>query len=256
MKIIDDAMRSRLQAWGLSTYNDFADCTRGVVVASTATSQTRRLDLPANPGTATFYLKQYTYTGRGLRHRLNCHKGSIEARNYRLMRDEAGIAVPEVVAIGSQRSRFRLVTAFILTRAIDDARPLDEWWRQQSATGGVPAALQREIAAQLLDVTAKMHRVHFYHVDLQWRNILIRGPAGGVRLFVLDSSRGGRRWLPWMRWHFRMRDLSSLEKSAREFVPRTRRMRFVHEYTRQTACPERPRRLIERIIADRAQKDA
>lgn len=256
MEIIDEALRSQLEAGGLRTYEDFAACGRGVIVASTGTSRTRRLELPVAGGMETFYLKQYAYAGRGLRHRLHTHKGAIEARNYRLMRDAAGVGVPEVVAIGSRRAGLRLVDAFILTRAIDEARPLDEWWREQAASGGVSAGLQREIAEQLLGIVATMHQAHFYHVDLQWRNILIRGPAGGVELFVLDSSRGGRRWLPWMRWHFCMRDLSSLEKSAREFVSRAARVRFLREYVRRAACPEQPRRLIERIITDRARKDA
>lgn len=256
MEIIDESLRSQFAAWGFRAYEDFAEYGGGVVVAATGTSRTRRLELPHAGGIETFYLKQYAYAGRGLRHRLHLHKGAIEARNYRLMRDAAGVGVPEVVAIGSRRAGLRLVDAFILTRAIDAARPLDEWWRGHAAAGGVSAEMQREIAEQLLGIVAPMHRAHFYHVDLQWRNILIRGPAGGVELFVLDSSRGGQRWLPWMRWHFRMRDLSSLEKSAREFVSRSQRMRFVREYVRRTACPESPRRLIERIIADRARKDA
>jgi len=256
VEIIDEALRSQLAGWGFRAYKDFAECGGGVVVASTATSRTRRLELPDAGGVETFYLKQYSYAARGLRHRLHWHKGAIEARNYRLMRDAAGVGVPEVVAIGSRRAGLRLVDAFILTRAIDEARPLDEWWREKAATGGVSTELRREIGEQLAGIVAQMHRAHFYHVDLQWRNILVRGPQGAVELFVLDSSRGGRRWLPWMRWHFRMRDLSSLEKSAREFVTPARRMRFVREYVRRAACPERPRRLIERIIADRARKDA
>jgi tRNA A-37 threonylcarbamoyl transferase component Bud32 len=248
--------RSRLDSAGLRHYGDFLECSAGEIVATTGTSQTRRIVLAHGDSSQVAFLKQYRYSGARWRHRFRRHKGEVEARNYRLMRDLAGVPVPDVVAVGSRRAGLRLLDAFILTRGIVAASPLDDWWTVRTSREGVPPGLRRAIIGEVLDLVVRMHRVGFYHVDLQWRNILIRETSDGPRLFVLDSSRGGLRRTPWMRWHARMRDLSSLEKTARNFLSRTERVRFVHAYLRATRCRETPRKLITRILADRRRKDS
>jgi len=256
LSLVSPDWAERLDAAGLRRYTDFLDCSAGEIVATTGTSRTRRIELAHANHSYTVFLKQYRYAGARWRHRFRRHKGAVEARNYRLMRDRAGIPVPEVIAHGCRRAGLRLLDAFILTRGIDAAVPLESWWANRGSRHGVPAALRREIIREALDLVARMHRAGFYHVDLQWRNLLIQQSAVGPRLFVLDSSRGGLRRLPWMRWHARMRDLSSLEKTARNFLSRTERARFVHDYLRATNCRESPKRLITRILADRRRKDS
>ncbi len=245
-----------LEAGGLASYDDFLACSAGEMVAQTGTSQTRRIVLHQGTRTLYAYLKQYRYLGPRWRHRFRRHKGAIEARNYELMRELARIPVPEVIAIGSRSSGLRLRDAFILTREVEGTSSLESWWSDRLKIGDVSQALRREILGEVLDLVVRMHCANFYHVDLQWRNLLIRDSIDKPRLFVLDSSRGGLRHLPWIRWHARMRDLSSLDKSARRFLSRADRARFVHEYVRATGCRESPRRLITRILADRRRKEA
>lgn len=248
--------RPTLIATGLVCYRDFVDCEIGEVVAQTGTSITRRLALVHSPDPLRAYLKQYRYIGSRWRHRFRRHKGAVEARNYQLMRERARVPVPDVIAIGRRCAGVRLLDAFILTREIGGASNLEDWWSMRLAAQGVPVALRRELIGEVLELVVRMHRVGFFHVDLQWRNLLIRESPDGPRLFVLDSSRGGLRRSPWMRWHARMRDLSSLEKTARRFLSRADRFRFVCDYLRETGCRESPRRLITRILADRRRKDA
>lgn len=255
LSILRPEWHATLVASGLEGYSDFLECATGEVVARTGTSETRRVVLERGPRPLHAYLKQYRYAGARWRHRFRRHKGEIEARNYRLMRERAQVPVPDVVAIGSRRAGLRLLDAFILTQEIERTSSLEAWWTRRFPTPGVPHPLRRELENEVLELVVRMHRVHFYHVDLQWRNLLIRETPNGPRLYVLDSSRGGLRRLPWIRWHARMRDLSSLEKTARRFLSRADRVRFVHDYVRRTGCRESPRKLITRILADRRRKD-
>ncbi|MFO0972233.1 MAG: lipopolysaccharide kinase InaA family protein [Phycisphaerae bacterium] len=245
-----------LAAAGLASCADFIAGRRGTPVARTRTSQTQRVEIEVNGRREACYLKQFDYAERATRHRLLPHKGAIEARNYRLLRSRVGAAVPDVIAHGSRRRFGRLVHGFILTRGVPDAEPLERWWPRHAAGG---TAAGERLLAELASLVARMHAAGFYHVDLQWRNILVRDMLGGPTPVVLDSSRGGRRFLPWMRWHFRMRDLSSLDKSARTFLTRPQRFRWLRRYV--AACDDATdargaaRRLARRVLADRRRKD-
>lgn len=251
---------------GLRSYSDFADCDVGSVVSKSGSTLTRRIEVPdadaaatdgmcTQRGGITLYLKQYRHDGPRSRHRFRQAKCGVEVRNYRLLRERCCVNVPEVVAYGARRRGWRLVDAFILTRGIDDAVPLDAWWAQRYRAGSVPNGVIREILDRGRAMVARMHRAGFFHIDLQWRNVLIREAAEGVELFVLDSSRGGMRYSPWMTRHARLRDLSSLEKSAREHLSLRHRMRWLRSYLADVPCRGSSRDWARRIAEDRVRKD-
>ncbi len=251
----DPGLANLLPAEGFRNYADFAGCERGEVVARSGTTVTRRLRMEG-PGGGEFYLKQYRYAGPRWRHRFRRSKDAIEARNYALLRDRCGVCVPQVVAHGSRRAGWRLLDAFILTRGVCGAVPLERWWREQSADAGRAAAALRTIE-RWAEVIARMHRAGVFHVDLQWRNLLVRPGAPAAELFVLDSARGGRRRSPWMRNHATVRDLSGLEKSARRYLTRTQRLRWLRAYLRARGrSAEHVAPLARTIARDRARKDA
>ncbi len=256
----EPAAADALARAGLRRYDDFVRELPLDPVARTRTSRTFRIELPPAeaPGAArapdAFYLKQFHFQDDQWRHRFRPSKAAVEAANYRRLR-QAGVPVPDLIAYGSRRAGWRLLGGFILTRAIE-ADPLDRWWISRQSIGGPTDAQRRSLAAALLDLLARMHGAGLYHVDLQWRNLLARSSGDRVDLFVIDSSRGGRRWSPWMKRHGRLRDLSSLEKSARQFVELRERLRFLRQYVAATNCGEAPRDLARRIARDRAKKDA
>jgi hypothetical protein len=97
-----------------------------------------------------------------------------------------------------------------------------------------------------------MHAQHFYHLDLQWRNILVE-PSG--RLFVIDSSKGRPHWAPLYRSHGRLRDLSSIAKEAFNRLTRSERIRWLRNYLGRKRLQSLDRMIVRAIEKDRILKD-
>lgn len=258
LTIVETEMRSDLEAAGLRCYEDFVRGESHDVVGRSGTTRTRRIRLGRVSDGEEYYLKVYQYRGVRWRHRWRMDKGAVEARNYRLLRERCGMLVPDVVAHGSRRRGWRLLDAFILTRGVPEGTTLDVLFKKRWPTAGAGRCdpLRGWLLAEIAGIVARMHRAGFYHVDLQWRNLLVSGDvsaSGGV--YILDSPRGGlRRWGP-HRAHGRLRDLSSLYKEARTRLTRTEQLRWLLLYAGARSLTEDLRLLIRTILRDRAIKD-
>ncbi len=258
LTIVDTETARRCAEAGLRQYDDFVRYSGGVLVAESGTTRTRRVTIDDAQGELAAFLKVYHYEGERRRHRFRRDKGEIEARNYALMQDRA-ISVPIVIAHGARRRGLRLLDAFILTLEIPNATPLDAYaekhWRpprkpQQSRE-------RRETLDMLADLVRRMHARDFYHIDLQWRNVLVSEPQGRQRsLHVIDSARGGVRRAPLTRAYGRLRDLSSLHKQARMCMTRTELLRWFASYLGVATFEDKHRAMIRAVLADRATKDA
>ncbi|MEE8170546.1 MAG: lipopolysaccharide kinase InaA family protein [Phycisphaerae bacterium] len=240
---VEQGMRPLLAACGLREYADFVDCAAGEVVSRSGTTLTRRLELDDGVRRETVYLKRYRYDGDRWRHRFRRHKGFVEARNYAILRERCGVRVPDVIAYGGRRSGWRLLDAFLITRAVAGAEPLDRLLVGQSSTLSTRRALMRVVA----ETTARMHARHFYHFDLQWRNLLIRPSDDAFEVFVIDSSRGGLRHSPPGRRHGRVRDLASLDKLGRVHLSRADRIRWLRHYLGAERLDSGARRLMHDV---------
>jgi len=248
------------------------------VVGRSSTSQTRRIELERVPaaesGTAestggeVLFLKVYRYAGQTRRLGLWPDKGAIEARNYRILRQCCDIDVPDVIAYGSRRSRGYLLDAFILTRAIPHVRPLEELSQRRSdesrpGAGGPDdsAAVARDslrsyLLCQTAEMVARMHAACFYHIDLQWRNILISDDhSPRPRIFVIDSARGSLRHWGVFRAHGRLRDLSSLYKEARMRLTAREQIGWLRRYFGVRRLGREHHAMIQAILDDRRIKD-
>jgi hypothetical protein len=250
--ILDADACDRLRRAGLGDYEAFLRGGDGPPGGGRA----RRLALDGPAGGGEFFIKVYRYpSGRS---RLRRDKGQVEARNYAYLRTHCGMAVPEVVCHASRRAGLRIVDAFIVTRAIPGAVPLDRFaaGRWPVPAGAAPDRARRALLLATADQVARMHAAGFFHVDLQWRNLLVCAPDDThPRLFVIDSSRGGpRRWLLF-REHGRLRDLSSLAKEAVPRLSRTERVRWLHRYFGVTRLRPEHKAMIRTIDLDRALKD-
>jgi tRNA A-37 threonylcarbamoyl transferase component Bud32 len=255
LTIIDPASRDALKDLGLRTYEDFVSCQAGEVVGRTSTTETRRV--PAGGGDS-FHLKIYRYAGRQWRHRFRRDKGFIEARNYQVLANRCSVRVPEVLAHGSRRSGFRLMDAFIVTRTIPLATPLDEWvdgvWPDPCAARD--NRTRRNLIAESAAVASRMHASGFFHIDLQWRNMLVTEDAGGGPcLWVIDSARGGLRRNGVYQAHGRLRDLSSLSKSARTRMTRREQVSWLRLYFGVRRLSRAHHDIVRTIQQDRAIKD-
>jgi hypothetical protein len=252
LTIVDAPAAKTMAAFGLGRYEDFLQWRGDAAVSSGRSSRTWRIDLSANDGGGSFFLKQYRYRDRAMAARIHRDKARREADNYAAMR-RRGIDVPDVVAFGARRRWGLLQDGFIVTRAVDGAEPLTAYWRQIS---GDPSA-RRELMFRTARMVRRMHDSGFFHVDLQWRNLLVSqdGPAR-PRVVVIDSPRGGVRAWTLGRHHGRLRDLAGLYKDARRHLGRTELMRWFKAYLGAARLRDEQRAMARTIIHDRAIKDA
>ncbi|MCK6482904.1 MAG: lipopolysaccharide kinase InaA family protein [Phycisphaerae bacterium] len=239
---VEPQMREPLAAAGLRDYGDFVDTSLGVIVSQSGTTRTRRIAIEAGGRRETLFLKRYRYAGPRRRWRWAVDKARVEARNFERLRSRCGLNTPDVIAYGVHRRGVRLLDAFLLTRAVEGAVGLDEWPLAPTPPGAM-ARLMRAVAGAV----ARMHAAHFYHFDLQWRNLLIRPAGDGFDVIPIDSSRGGPLRTRWGRAHGRMRDLAQLDKLARQRLTRTQRLRWLTYYLGRRRLSAADRALVREV---------
>ena len=84
---------------------------------------------------------------------------------------------------------------------------------------------------QLADMVQRMHRGHFFHNDLYWRNVLVTWhPPAEPELWWIDCPRGGfNRW-PWRQHGLAMKDLAALDRWAHQLCTESERLIFIRDY--------------------------
>lgn len=254
-QILDPGMRDVLLQAGLSSYDDFINCRIGQVVHSSSTTCTRRLALTLASQSHALYLKTYRLERRRFSS-WSQNKALREAQNYARMRS-IDLNVPALIASGGRRRAGSPVDGFLLTREVPGAVRADDYF---SANWPKPSQLRwdasrRRLLQESADMISRMHAACFFHVDLQWRNLLISEEAGQHHPYILDCSRGGFRIHPLTRAHGRLRDLSSLYKEARIRLTRTESLRWLRQYLKLPRLTRGQHALIHAIARDRAIKD-
>ncbi len=255
--IVDEPGAALLAEHGFTTHIDFVERQPGQEVGRSSTTRTTRVSIGCAGESAIFFVKTYRYAGNQWRHRFRRDKASLEAANYALL-DEIGVGTAPVVAHGSRRTGLRLVDAVIVTRGLPDVVSLDRLfelrWPDARVHGG--NALRREILDRVNYEVRRMHEAGFFHIDLQWRNILIGGLSeNGIGVYLLDAPRGGLRRSPWTREHGRLRDLSCLYKEARRRLSRTEQLRWLLIYLGVQHTTPAARAMVDALMLDRAVKD-
>ena len=248
-----------LESLGLRRYEDYISCRLGEPIARSSTTETLRIPLDSRAGPGLLYLKRYRYEGACWRHRFRQDKAAIEARNYAIIRRICRLPAPDVIAHGSRRRGLRLLDAFILTRGIPDATPLETF-----ASAGWPDplaarhdALRRSLLIETARVVSQMHAAGFFHVDLQWRNLLVADTrAQRPTIWLIDPPRGGLRRWPVYAAHGRLRDLSSLAKHAMIMMTARERVRWLRCYFGVGRLSPEHHAIARVIMQDRAIKDS
>ena len=184
----------------------------------------RRVSIPDGNGSTEAFFKLYHHRPGGWRFWLRSSKVRCEFDNYAIF-ERLGVPAADAIACGEDRDAFgRLHRNFIITRAVPDALPLDEF-----IASGPTRAERRKLAEELAGILRRLHAANFFHHDLVWRNVLVsRTATEGRRLFLIDCPRGGTARLG--RANKRLRDLASLDKSAAQFCSRAERLQFLAKY--------------------------
>ncbi len=169
--------------------------------------------LRAAPHETTIYIKHFLVPNRRavLRQWVRRGKGRNEGKRSVHL---ATIGVPTItpVALGEQRKRKFLFENYLVTPAISDTIPLDEFVERRLPEWAEPerSSIRRKLARAVAVMTAQLHDAGLLHHDFHPGNILVRlEHADELELFMIDldamrnaaespGSWPGRTWRSWI----------------------------------------------------------
>lgn len=189
-----------------------------------------RLALPSG----TYYLKQYRLAGprAWLQNNIRPCRAFREAAAIRVL-VETGIPTAECVAVGRSLHGPFSGESVVITRALDDVTPLDEWLSTERPR------CQRVID-QLASLTASLHRHGLFHADFHAGNVLVQQRGDELRLFLIDLLPLRRQTVTARR---RWSMLAMLATSLSRFSTPADREMFLQKYAAALGVRDDPARL-------------
>ena len=248
------AARQLLAANQLYSLGQVIEACSGPPFCQSRSSTTYKIDLQSVHGTVGVYVKRYSADG--------CFPTDYarrESRNLQRLRHHSHDIVPEVLAIGRQRKFSKLVAGYILTQAIPDSVTLEQFANQFSIVDDSGEQIRQQLENQTLILCKQMHRMSFFHGDLQWRNILVRTQFNDeghqrINLYVIDCPRGGFIVNPLAIRHAIAKDLASMDKKAHRYLSRTQRLRWFLNYRNHAHVMTSDKRLLRSIQRIKRQR--
>ena len=241
------AARQLLAANQLYSLGHVIDACSGPPLYQSRSSTTYRLELQGVHGAVDIYVKRYCADGW-----FSTDYARQEARNLQRLRQRSRGIVPEVLAVGRQRRFGKLVAGYILTRAVPDCVTLEQFVSRSSFTDDAGEQIRRQLEDQTLTLCKQLHRLSFFHGDLQWRNILVRQRLNEedqhqISLHVIDCPRGGFIINPMAIPRAVAKDLASIDKKAHCHLSRTQRLRWFLSYRNHPHVMSNDKRLIRSV---------
>lgn len=171
-----------------------------------------------------YYVKRYWGAGKGLRRYIGRPRVKAEWQNLKNFA-KWGVPTASIVAYGLQRQFGRFVRGALITRELDRTEDLALLAGRDDPRLRDPVWVDG-ISRQLACATRTLHKHHFTHNDLKWRNLLVNDRA---ELFFIDCPTGSFWWGPLLRYRI-IKDLACLDKVAKYKLSRSQRLRFYLQY--------------------------
>ncbi|MEH6564942.1 MAG: lipopolysaccharide kinase InaA family protein [Halopseudomonas sp.] len=212
-------------------------------------SSVHRLELTdVNGDLQCFYLKrQENHCTRTLKSPLG---EPTFAREFRAAQQYARLGIPALeAAFFACREEQGQRQAILMTRALDGYASLDQWyegWQQLPLNQSITLIQACGALVRALHNAGITHnRLHPQHVFLR-----LHGDGAGARLIDLENTHRA-----WFAQHSFIRDLDVLNRYS-EAPTRTQRLRFVLAYMGQRRLDADSKKLVRRLVARRASKEA
>lgn len=196
------------------------------------------------------YTKRYKSGGSGLRQYFFRSRVRAEWENLQWFADH-GINTLPVLAFGEEYRLGKFVRGALVTAQLPAASDLEQLAKSRSDVLFAKTHFV-ELAKQIAAYVKTMHDRGFTHNDLDWRNILIsptvsaEGEKPSVYFFDCPS---GRHWVwPFLEYRI-IKDLSHLDKIARDCLPARWRLWFYRQYTGRNKLTAKDKRRIRKIVA-------
>lgn len=200
-----------------------------------------------------YYLKHYRPAG-GLERLVERVFGDDAQRELRFaaMLNARGVRAAPVLAAGRGPAG-----AWMLSRAVEPAEPLDAWHRARADSNEPLCAREvRRANHALAELVGRMHLAGVLHHDLHTGNVLMQaGPDGNPILTLMDLHRmsAHRR----LSRRARARNLAQLLHDRGHLTTRTERLAFLKRYLRTTGGPGTLRGwrlLVERFAGEHTRR--
>ena len=142
-----------------------------------------------------------------------------------------GVDTIDPIALGEQRKRSFLFENYLITQAIPETLPLDEFVERRLPEMGEPrrSRIRQSLASALARLTAHLHDAGFAHQDFHPGNVLIRFDEADqphLSLIDLDALRMTRT----LTWRAARQNLALLNHYFWHRCSRTDRHRFLRDY--------------------------
>ena len=175
------------------------------------------------------YLKQF-HNPSGLHRAIRRFGHSGAMREMRFSRHLAARGVPTAPALAAYCHD---EAEWLLTKAVTDARPADQWHDEQLRRGEPGRRLIQRAIVRLARMIARLHAAGVVHRDLHCGNVLVRtdpADADDVRLVLMDLHRAHRRRK--LSRRAAAANLAQLFYDRYYVTTRTERLRFLRHYLR------------------------
>lgn len=261
---VEPCDRDRLRRAGLDSVDAVLRCLGDQVAAWSRSSETVRVDLPADAGGGSLFIKRYHHLRVRARVRA-MFRGTFFGRSraraefVELVRlCSLGARVVRPVAYGERRVLRFVRSAFVITEAVPDAVTLATFAQAHTngAARSLPPPARRRFFESLGRQVGTLHRNRITHGAMFWRNVLVQQPDADRFEFVfLDAGPHRRRVTDGtMDATTRgiVRDLAGLAAPAADFCTRADMLRFFRAYLGVSRLDPAQRRLVRSVLREAA----